>query len=243
MGVAMNEKKDNGVVRKIEVDKLMLSSVYYVSCANAFADVDKTSPYEKAYQDAQDLHPFVQSDNVAAEVEAEEQDKVVQPQADSKMLCKENRYFTKRPFIMLLILVLGLVAFAIPIVSALSLVPEYIDIGTNIFSITELFQGELALEIITDNIPLWITALYMVFALMLIAHSLIALLGKKKKRFGIITGLVLVIALAFVFSVFAFDFARVISEITTLSWGVYGLMAAPALALILSLLAYKELKN
>ncbi len=240
----MSEKKNNSVVHNVDVGKIILGSVYYHSCTNAFADADniKTSPYEKAYQDAQFLHPFVVPED--AKIEQQDIDVAVQPQASTtKTLCKENRYFTKRAFIMLLILVLGIVALAIPIVSTLSLLPDYIDIGVDIFSIPELLQGELAIEIITDNIPLLVTILYMLFALILIAHSLIALFGKKKKRFGIITSLVLAVAIAFVLSVFAFDFSKVIGEITKLSWGVYGMLAAPALALILSLLAYKELKN
>jgi hypothetical protein len=241
----------------IEVSKYIRGSAYYLSYTRALEQSESmpVTPYVTAYTDAQTKHPlitpftpFSARTAVFPKIAVEEPKKAEEPEktealsVSAPVQAAEKRYFRKRSVILLLIFILSLAMLAVPVLSALEVLPEYINIGVDILAVTDLFADGFALDAITGNLPLVLTALYMVFALICVLHSFIAIAGKKKKSFGILLALTLAVALAFIFASLAFDINALIEDILALNYGVYAMAACPALALILSIAAYKRLK-
>lgn len=245
IGTATDKQSpSDALAYQIEVNDIIKGSAYYLSFNTAVANHKKVepTPYENAYNEAQLNHPLV-SPLIPYISESAPPAAILQTGMPKVApLAKEKHYFRKRPLVLLLILVLSLLALALPILSALEVVPNYIDIGADIFAITDLFQDGFAFDVISDNLPIIIIGLYLIFALICVLHTLVALLGRKKKRFGIITALLLATGIAYVLASYTFDINAALAELGNLNYGVYGILACPALALILSILAYKKLK-
>ena len=142
----------------MKVNHFIKESPYYISCTDAFdkSDAIKITPYAAAYGAAQENEPIVYSDDPGfndviygqqgqqrvSYVPQQEQAPV--PAAPAKKAKPVvTRYFKKRAIPLLLILVLSIVALAVPLVSSLELIVDYVDIGEDIFAIAEIFEGDL----------------------------------------------------------------------------------------------------
>lgn len=221
-------------------------SPYYQTCVNAFEhDHCKViRPYEAAF--IADYNGMPLSYDVA-EVNPKFLDQVYgtyaqEPEAVCAEECIVTKIIKRRGLVLALILILSLAALALPIISSLALLPEYINIGVDVLNIADIFGGELGLETITNNLPILLVAVYLLFALILVIVSLCALFIRKKKHFFVFALLALVAAVAFVLSIFGFDFNAVFEGIADLDYGIYGLVACPLLILILSCLSYKKIE-
>jgi len=223
-----------------------LDSPYYQTCVDAFAHDDSKviRPYEAAFfadyngaplaYDPAEANPkFLEQ--VYGYLPAEEQ--VAIPASPAVKIVK------RRAIILLLVLVFSLAALAIPIVSSLAILPDYIDIGVDLLKVADIFGGELGLEMITDNLPIVILAVFALLSLILVIISLCALFIRKKKSFSVVAVLALIAAVAFVLAIFEFDFNALIDKVADLNYGIYGLIGCPLLVLILSCLAYKKINK
>ncbi len=220
-------------------------SPYYQTCIDAFEhdDAKVIRPYQAAF--IADYNGMPLSYDVAeGNPKFLEQVYGVYDQEDEETPAQTiiTKIVKRRGLVLLLILVFSLLALAVPILSSLALLPDYIDIGVDIFKIADIFGGELGLEVITNNLPILLVALYMLFALILTIVSLLALCTRKKKSFFFVALLALLAAVAFVLAIFEFDFNGVLENIADLNYGIYGLVACPLLILILSCLSYKKIK-
>ena len=169
-------------------------------------------------------------------------------------MAKNNKYvvkktFRKRVIIILLVLILTLVALAVPIVSSLELASEYVNIDTDILAIPDLFEGDLGFGILTDNWDTWVLAVFMLAAAILVLKLLVAVLLKSRRRFMLASFVTLILAVAYLASTFSFDLEAIqdaVSDIGTflgdLSYGVYAMIGCPLLAFILSPFAYRKIK-
>ena len=122
------------------------------------------------------------------------------------------------------------------------MVSDFVDIDVDILAIADIFEGDLGLDTLTDNLPIIILAVFMVFALILTLILLFALLGKKRKRFGIIALITFLLAAAFLVATFEIDFTALIDSIADIDYGIFALIGCPLLVFILSGLSYKKLK-
>ncbi len=162
-------------------------------------------------------------------------------------MAKGKKTYKKRVVVLILILVLAIVSIGVPIVSSLKLLEEHIDIGVDILGVADLFADGFSFDIIKDNISVWVLGVYMLVALILVLKGLFALLVRGKKRFGLAAIITLLLGVVFILAEFDFDF-ELIGELAgepkllaeTIDYGVYAMVGAPLLILILSLFTYKK---
>lgn len=235
------------------VNPRLQASPYYVTCMNAFGHDNSKMirPYEAAFiadyngmplcYDAAEANPrFL--DVVYGAEQASPQPSVVGQEMQAAGIAPTARIFKRRAFMLILLLILSAVMLAIPILSSLALFPDYLNIGIDIFKITEMFQVELNLQTIQDYLPTIFTALFMLFALIATIASLCALFIRKKRNFIIIALLALIAAIAVILASYQFDFQMLVEDIISLDYGMYALIACPVLVIIFSLFAYKKIK-
>jgi len=222
-----------------KVPRILAESPYYQSCSEAFDKKDAIipTPYAAAYDAATTKGPaygkgIVPSFNGGVAAAAS---------ATASAPSVEKRYFKKRILPLLLILILALVGLAVPIVSSLQLVEDYVNIDVDILDIADIFSNGFSLEVITDNIPLIALAVFLLLSLILVIKALIAVLGKKKRGFAILAILTFIVAAVFVTAMYEFDFEFLFADIDALDYGFYALIGCPLLVFLLSLFAYKKL--
>lgn len=163
-------------------------------------------------------------------------------------MAKNKPSYTKRVIILILIFVLALVTLAIPVVSSLGFVSDYINIGTDILSITDIFSGTLAFSMITDNLPMLMLAVFLLFALILVLKALISLFSHSKNKYFLLSLITFLLALAYFASTYNFNFTNIINDVTAnvgtflsnLDYGIYGMIGCPILVLLLGFFAYKK---
>jgi len=235
-----------------------LDSPYYQTCVDAFAhdDTKVIRPYEAAFfadyngqplsYDPAEANPKFLEQVYSGYVQVEdpyiEQPYVTQCiQEQTEGHPAGAKVVKRRAIVILLLLVFSLLALAIPIVSSLAILPDYIDLDVDVLKIADAFS-ELSLDAIKTNSPVIILAAYMLLSLILVIISLCALFIRKKKSFFIVALLALIAAVAFALSIFKFDFNALLDKVTDLNYGIYGLIGCPILVLVLSFLAYKKLR-
>ena len=222
-----------------KVTRIIAESPYYQSCSDAFdkKDAITPTPYAAAYDAAKMQGPIYEKEIVPTLKTEAVAVASVEPSAPSV----EKRYFKKRLLPLLLILILALVGLAVPIVSSLQLVDEYINIEADILDIVDIFNNGFSLDAITDNIPLLALAVFLILSLILALKALFAVFGKKKRGFAILAILTVIVAAVFVLAMYEFDFEFLLTDIAALDYGFYALIGCPLLVFLLSLFAYKKL--
>jgi hypothetical protein len=253
-GIMKEQSQQNFVAEPNEfLSPRFQNSPYYVTCLNSFAHDDSKviRPYEAAFiadlngmplaYDPMESNPKFLDIVYGTDVEAEAEVCVEQP-AKEKKAKGGVKLVKRRALVLFLVFLFSAIALAIPVISSLAILPDYINIGVDVLTIADIFGGELGLDTITDNLPIILTALFMVFSLISVIISLLALFTKKKKCFGIIALFALVAAVAFALAGFQFDFNAAIGGIAGLDYGVYAMVGCPLLILILSLFGYKKIK-
>lgn len=220
-----------------QVTRTIAESPYYQSCSQAFDKKQAIAiPYAKAYDAAIAAAPSFAKDIAAPVPNAVAE----APQKAETKPVGVKKYFKKRILPLLLILIFALVGIAIPIVSSFVLVEDYIDIDVDILDIVTVFDAGFSVDVLTDNIPLFALALFLLLSLILAFKALVAILGKKKRGFSILALLTFAVSIVFVLACYQFDFQAIIEDIAAFDYGVYGLMACPLLAFVFSLFAYKK---
>lgn len=242
--------KDDGNNYELKVNHFINQSPYYITCTDAFdkSNAIVVAPYAAAYDAANASVPLTYDNSSESNPGFDEviygaSAEAAKPVKKEKVKAnKPKKASGKRIIALLLALILAVVALAIPVVSSLELVSDFVDIDVDILAIADIFEGDLGLDTLTDNLPIIILAVFMVFALILTLILLFALLGKKRKRFGIIALITFLLAAAFLVATFEFDFTALIDSIADIDYGIFALIGCPLLVFILSGLSYKKLK-
>ena len=240
------------------VNHFINQSPYYNSCLDAFekSDAIKKSPYNTAYDAAKkdkfvdftddtDFNDVIYGDYSGASIQAEVTEVKIEKAKPEKVKAKKTvqaNYFKRRSVVMLLILLFSVVALAVPIVSSFEVLSD-IDIDVDILNITDIFDNEIGMDMIKDNLTIIMLAAFMLFALLITIKALCAMFCKKKVRFIFIGVLVLIFAVAFLMSLFDFDFTAIIESIDTINYGIFAMIGCPLLVIILSGIAYKRIKD
>jgi hypothetical protein len=228
-----------------KVTPIISGSPYYQSCLKAFGkkgEVVKV-PYAASYDTASAMAPCFECEilNLREQCDAKViVQQAAKPAAEAKP-ATQRKYYKKRIFILALIFIFSLIALAIPVVSNFALAGDYVDIGVDILDITDIFSAGFSLQALVDNLAILLLALFLIFALILTLKAIAAIIGKKKRGFGIFSLLALIAAAAIVFAGFGFDFQALFASITALDYGIYALIGCPLLVLLLSFLAYRKL--
>ena len=170
-------------------------------------------------------------------------------------MAKNKRYvvkksFRKRGFVLVLVLILALAALAVPIVSSLELVEDYIDIGTDVLSVQDIVSGDLGFSILTDNWDVWILCVYMLFAAVLVLKVLFALITKGRRKFALTAFMLVLLAIVYIAAAqFNFDFDAMTDAVNDIggllgdiNYGVYAMAGCPLIVFLISGLVYKRIK-
>lgn len=214
------------------------------------------NPYLAAFCGANDNQPLPyypgKANPVFAKIEDETKPNLEEvkksqesPKADLSSAPEEVRYFKKRPFVMILILILSLVCLALPIVSSLALVEDFVDLEVDVLAIADVFEGDITLDTLVDNLEIILLIVVMILALVLVLKALFALITKKKCGFGLIAFITLLVVLCFAVNSnldLIDDFAGEISKVLE-NYALLALIAIPLVIFILSGLTYKKINK
>lgn len=159
-----------------------------------------------------------------------------------------KKTYKKRAIILIIIFVLAVAALAMPILTSLEILPDYINVGENILTIPDLFGDGFSFEIITANWALWVLCIYTLVAALLVLKSLFAFLCRNKKRFFLITVIAILLTVVFIAAGYDFEFkllGTLVQEdmpgfLKSIDYGIYAMAGAPLLILLLSAFAYKR---
>ncbi|MGI6213568.1 MAG: hypothetical protein ACOYIQ_03320 [Christensenellales bacterium] len=162
-------------------------------------------------------------------------------------MAKWNKVYKKRVVVLLIMLVLAAIAIAMPVLTSLGILAEYVNVGVDILSVPDLFAGGFDFSIITANWAVWALCVYCLVVVIIILKLLLALVSKGKKGFAILSLIALVLAIVFVAAGYNFDFAAIgeaaqdpMALLGSLDYSIYAMAGAPLLTLILGAFAYKK---
>lgn len=215
------------------------------------------APYFKFFTDAKDkavkteATPYVRAylaDNTTSVMPnfvnpyAEEQtpkEPIVQvaPIAKAKSV---PRKVQKKGIVIIIVALLALLCAALPFVSSLGFVEDYIDIGQDILTIDSLFSQTPTLESITAELPLIILSLYILFAVLTLILSLASLFSSKRIGLWLPAFIVLVLGIGYLVVnlpdlLTYFNADGLLDE-----YGKLAMIALPFLTLLISKFRYKK---
>lgn len=155
---------------------------------------------------------------------------------------EKTKSIVKRPFVILLILILAFACLAVPLISSLELISDYINIGEDVQDVKLIFE-DFTLDTIQNNISLIALCVIMLLALILVIIAVIALISSKKVDFMVIS------LLALIFVIFYALYCNIgclnninqdfVSNITE-NIGLLIMSGSSVVAFILSMFAYKK---
>jgi len=137
---------------------------------------------------------------------------------------------------------LALIGVAIPFVSSMGVIADYIDIEQDVLAIDVLFSEAPTLESITAEIPLIILALYIIFMAIIFILSVIAIFNCKKIGVGLLAFISFVLGIGYLITILPdlityFNIDGLLDE-----YGKLGMIGLPLLIMIFSSLRYKKNK-
>ena len=148
----------------------------------------------------------------------------------------------KRYVLIILVALLALISVAIPFVSSMGVIADYIDIEQDVLAIDVLFSEAPTLESITAEIPLIILALYIIFMAIIFILSVIAIFNCKKIGVGLLAFISFVLGIGYLITILPdlityFNIDGLLDE-----YGKLGMIGLPLLIMIFSSLRYKKNK-
>jgi len=154
----------------------------------------------------------------------------------------EKSCSSKRYLLVILVVILALAGLAVPFVSSLGVVADYIDIGQDLLTIDTLFSETPTLESITADIPLIILALYALFMAIVFILSVVAIFSSKKIGVGLLAFISCVLGIGYLITalpdlVTYFKIDGLLDE-----YGKLAMIGLPLLIMIFSSLRYKKIK-
>ncbi len=167
-------------------------------------------------------------------------------------MAKATQTYEKRILILVLILVFSLISIGVPLLSTFGVLPKvdkYIEVGegVNQEEITGLFADGFSFDIITDNWPLLILAIYAIIALITTLKGGASFVTKGKRKFGKSSFLTILLAVLYLIAGHDFNFASIGEMISGNpmdligdNYGVFAMAGAPLVNFVLSAFAYKK---
>lgn len=207
---------------------------------------DKQLPYFEAYFRAKSCNPYYLPPFNKYITEKKVEEPIIEVKEEKEKKIKSN----KRSLVFFLLLVFSLICIAVPIISSLAIITEYIDIDEDILLVNEISFEDTSLtgigNTIIDNSALILLTLFGLASVILFVVILIALISNKKIK---------LFALAFSMLIFAFGFflltnsnPRILEELSaelmnlTENYGILAMIAMPVLIILLSFFRYRKVE-
>ena len=155
------------------------------------------------------------------------------------------KVYKKRFLVLLLVFVLAFACLAIPFISSLEILPDYVSINEDILAVDSIFEGSMGIETITDNASIIILALFVVFSLILTLKALVAIVSLKKCRFGLVAFIVILLGVGFVLTSNPDLISNFESEIKVIieQYALLAMIGLPIIIFLISSLCYKRIKD
>jgi len=216
------EYEDKGTYQA-NLNTIIVSAPYVKSCEDSFSKdyVNKTDSYFNAYM-------------------VDYRKKIEKPDLE-----KEITYLKKRPFMMILIIILSLICIAVPFVSSLELIKDYINIGYDVLSLTSIIQQEITLVTLTDNLAVILIAAYILVLALILFKAIFALIGRKNLRFALISFIAIIVVINLIIYInpnLFYNFSVEINSIIN-NYGLMAMLSLPFVIIITSKLSYSRLKD
>ncbi|MGI6214156.1 MAG: hypothetical protein ACOYIQ_06400 [Christensenellales bacterium] len=204
---------------------------YFAQAQDKAIKKDAT-PYVRTYMADAKANEPIQAETVPAPVSL--------PKAAPAKAVKNGKSSKKRVLVIILVTLFALIGAAIPFVSSLGILSDYINIGQDILGIATIFAAPLTLESITANIPLIILALYTLIIAIVFILSVISLFSSKRIGVGLLAFMAFVLGAGYLVTALPDLITLFVIDGLFDEYGKLALVGLPLLIFIISTLRYKK---